>query len=827
MASSHDSTMAATTMTTTTATAAATAPTSATFGHPCAAVGLNAPCLSEAERREAQSRLHREAADSARRRPEAATLDRIFTGGYDAPLPFEVERADSYTDDELNDLLGMAFAEWRIPPDRDGDFMAWACERFAVDPHAQIDLGAVAERARDSIHRVSYLMSLFAVRGRINCHNEVNIQCSNVFFRIFESIQYAYYGVESRARVINARDDNLNVAASLDSTIFRLTTMSLTDLKPNESLVLFLLRQLAVHGYRRYKGCCYEQILIEGPTPPRELDALKAEAAAAGRPLPPGAEKTKYETHAWRQVCNIEQFVYKVTKKEVHWEQWRNLNANGAAKHAVATLEKCSDIEFPDLVPDRRVFAFTTGLYDCYTLAYTPYVDPATGARNHIDRHTVACKFFDMPFPEQFADVADDWYADIATPRFQQVLDYQELGAPHERDDVCKWLYVMIGRMLYDVNEIDQWQVMPFIKGIAGSGKSTIIKVIQGFYPKADVATLSANCQEKFALESLLDCLIFVCSEVREDFGLSQGDLQSMISGEDVAANRKFKLVETRTWKAPGFFVGNQTGGWVDAQGSMTRRFIMWEFLRKVKDTANGKKVDPRLSDKIAKEMPLLLLKCNLAYRHACAEYADRDIWDVLPAYFVNTQRRLKAQINPLVGFLTDPETVEFGPDRYIYLKEFQRHYKEWLVRNNFGRPPKFVPDHYESVFEEYCVTVAAGPRGWDGEQVTGQWVVGVGLMTEPRHDTDSVPLPAVAPLGGTGVTTTTEVSFLPTASSSSSSSSSWGAADGLDDGATGAAYGLDDRCAMDDNGTVAGADAADMMIEDAATSNNAHPLLP
>jgi hypothetical protein len=690
-------------------------------------------------------RLQREAADSARHRPEATTLDRIFTGGYDAPLPIEVERSQSYTDDELHDLLCMAFSEWRIPPDRDGDFMAWACERFGIDPHVSIDLGTIAARAREAIHRVSYLMSLFAMRDRINRHTEVNIQCSNVFFRIFESIQYAYYGVESRARVINARDDNLNVAASLDSAIFRFSTMNLEDVKPNVSLVLFLLRQLSTHGYRRYKGCCYEQVLVEGPTPPAELATLAAEAAAAGRALPEAAAQTKYETHAWRQVCTIEQFIYRVTKKEVHWEQYCNLNANGAAKHAVESLEKSSDVEFPNLVPDRRVFSFATGIYDCYTMTYTPYIDPATGARNHISRDVVACKYFDLPFPERFADVVDDWYYQIPTPYFQQVLDYQELGAPDERDDVCKWLYVMIGRMLYDVNEIDKWQVMPFIKGIAGSGKSTIIRVIQAFYSKADVAVLSANCQEKFALESLLDCLVFVCSEVREDFRLSQGELQSMISGEDLAVNRKFKLVETRTWKAPGFFVGNQTGGWVDAQGSMTRRFVMWEFLRRVKDSANGKKVDPKLFDKIVHEMPLLLLKCNLAYRHACAEYADEDIWDVLPEYFKNTQRRLKAQINPLVGFLSDPETIEFGPDRYIYLKEFQRHYKDWLARNNFGRPPKFVPDHYESVFEEYSVAVAAGKRSWDGEAVTGQWIVGIGLVSDVRHDTDST-APGAAP---------------------------------------------------------------------------------
>lgn len=711
--------------------------------------------LTDADRHEAQSRLQRDVADSARHRPEATTLDRIFTGGYDSPLPIEVERAQSYTDDELHDLLWMAFNEWRIPPDRDGDFMAWAYQRFGVDPHAAVDLPTVSARARDAIHRVSYLMSLFAMRDRINRRTEANIQCSNVFFRIFESIQYTYYVMEGRARVINARDDSLNVADSLDSAIFRFSTMKLDDLKPNVSLVIFLLRQLSTHGYRRYKGCCYEQVLVEGPTPPSELAVFEAEAAAAGRPLPAAARTTKYETHAWRQVCTIKQFMYKVARKETHWEQYCNLNANGAAKHAVTALEECSDIEFPDLVPDRRVFAFTTGIYDCYTMAYTPYVDPATGARNHIDRHVVACKYFNMPFPEAYADVADDWYADIATPYFQQVLDYQELGAPgEERVAVCKWLYVMIGRMLYDVNELDQWQVMPFIKGIAGSGKSTIVKVIQDLYPKADVAVLSANCQETFALESLLDCLVFVCSEVREDFRLSQGELQSMISGEDVAVNRKFKLVETRTWKAPGFFVGNQTGGWLDAQGSMTRRFVMWEFLRKVKDSVKGKRVDPNLSKKIAQEMPLLLLKCNLAYRHACAGYADRDIWDVLPTYFADTQRRLKAQINPLVGFLTDTEAVQFGADRYIHLKEFNKHYKDWLALHNFGRPPKFVPDHYESVFEEYSVSICGGKRIWDGEPITGQWVVGVGLASEPRHDTESVSLPSVGPSPSSSSTT-------------------------------------------------------------------------
>lgn len=704
--------------------------------------------LPDETRQRAQSRLQWDAIECARARPEATTLDRIFTSGYDSASPVEIDRARAYTDDELTDLLKMAYHEWRMPPERDAESVQWACERFGVDSHARIDLATVAARARDAVKRVSYLMALFAMRGRISKTSEFNIQCSELFFRIFETIQFAYYGVESRARIVNARDDGLATAGSLDSVMFRFATMDLGEvLKPNESLVLFLLRQLAAHGYRRYKGHCYEQVLVEGPAPPSEIEATRAAAERGGHDVPPlDAMTTKYDTHAWRQVCSIKAFIYRVTRKEVYWEQWRNLQSSGAAKHAVEALENCTDTEFPDLVPDRHVFAFRTGIYDCMSMTYTPYIDPETRERNHIDPRLVACKYFNMDFPETYADVLDDWYSDIPTPHFQQVLDYQELGAPgRERTDVCKWLYVMIGRMLYDVGEMDQWQVMAFIKGIAGSGKSTIIKVIQDLYAKADVAVLSANCQEKFALESLLDCLAFVCSEVREDFRLSQGELQSMISGEDVAINRKFKTVETRTWKAPGFFVGNQTGNWIDAQGSMTRRFVMWEFLRKVKDSAHNKTVDPNLGRKIAREMPLLLLKCNLAYRHACNEFGDRDIWDVLPKYFTATQLRLKAQINPLVGFLSDPDSIVTGPKRYVLLKEFRRLYKDWLAHNNFGRPPKFVPDHYESVFEEYGLTIETGKRGWSGESVTAQWVVGAAIVAEPCFDTDSAQPPVDA----------------------------------------------------------------------------------
>ena len=46
------------------------------------------------------------------------------------------------------------------------------------------------------------------------------------------------------------------------------------------------------------------------------------------------------------------------------------------------------------------------------------------------------------------------------------------------------WMYIFIGRMIYWLNEIDCWQVIPFIKGTAGSGKSTLLSVVSAAKPK-------------------------------------------------------------------------------------------------------------------------------------------------------------------------------------------------------------------------------------------------------------------------------------------------------------------------------------------------------
>ena len=70
----------------------------------------------------------------------------------------------------------------------------------------------------------------------------------------------------------------------------------------------------------------------------------------------------------------------------------------------------------------------------------------------------IACKYFDKVF-DDYSHV-DNW-EDIPTPNFDRVLQYQNF-----EPEVCKWAYVMGGRLCFDVGELDKWQIIPFFKGL-------------------------------------------------------------------------------------------------------------------------------------------------------------------------------------------------------------------------------------------------------------------------------------------------------------------------------------------------------------------------
>lgn len=86
------------------------------------------------------------------------------------------------------------------------------------------------------------------------------------------------------------------------------------------------------------------------------------------------------------------------------------------------------------------------------------------------------------------------WW-DIPTPTLSTIFNDQDIPI-----DAQKVAFAMIGRLLYDTGEMDKWEVILWILGRAGTGKSTLCKIAQLFYQQDDVAILSNNIEEQFGL---------------------------------------------------------------------------------------------------------------------------------------------------------------------------------------------------------------------------------------------------------------------------------------------------------------------------------------
>jgi hypothetical protein len=461
-----------------------------------------------------------------------------------------------------------------------------------------------------------------------------------------------------------------------------------------QSLLLYLLDKAQEFGYYKYQGDVYRQIL----TP-------------EGR-----------KTYAWEMVYPIKDFVYAVTDKETNEDQWKNLtHGKGNATSASEYLASCRDIQFPELVKDRSVFAFKNGLYFAKLDKFWEYSSPTPPPAGVV----AAAKYFDKDC-STFDDV-QDWY-DIPTPNLQKILDYQEFP-----EDVCRWMYIFLGRLLYSVGELDGWQVIPFCKGQASSGKSTILlKVAKNFYDKEDVGILSNNIEKKFGISAFYEKYLFVAPEIKGDLQLEQAEFQSIVSGEDMQVAIKHSTARSVMWKTPGILAGNEVPGWTDNSGSITRRVVIWEFINSVE---NG---EMDLGTKLSNEMAAILVKCNKAYLEAINMVGQDNIWQHLPSYFAQQRMQLLACTNVLVNFLKS-DSVVLGADKYIPEDLFKQALTNYCLQNNLQKP-KYTKEFMYYPFRQFRLQEEfQTERMYNGSLYTKKWILGVDVRDSGNNGSSIV----------------------------------------------------------------------------------------
>ena len=457
---------------------------------------------------------------------------------------------------------------------------------------------------------------------------------------------------------------------------------------PFQMCLLHSLDQTYKSGYRRYKGQCCEEIkTIEG-----------------------------HRTRAWQTKFTIEQFVYSLAQKDDDFTMWKNFTSRGNVyRDVVDNMSKCTDAQFPEITKRRHVWSFKNGVFvgkewipdrgvhDC---CFYPYESKEFRC---LDPTIIACKYFDQQF-DDFSHV--ERWQDIPTPFFDSVLKYQQFDK-----DVCDWAYVMGGRLCYDVGEMDAWQVIPFFKGIARSGKSTLItKVFKKFYENEDVGTLSNNIEKKFGLSAIKDSFMFIAPEVKGDLALEQAEFQSMVSGEDVSVAVKNKTAVSIEWNVPGVLGGNEVPNWKDNSGSVLRRILTWNFSKQVRDA------DPQLDEKLHKELPIILLKCIRGYLDYSNKYKKKDIWRVVPEYFMKVQKQVAMVASSLHNFM-ESTLVKYENDLFVPQKLFVQVFNQHCQANNLGRH-KFTQDFYAGPFSSRDIEVREEVVTYNGRTYPKQPVI-------------------------------------------------------------------------------------------------------
>lgn len=463
-------------------------------------------------------------------------------------------------------------------------------------------------------------------------------------------------------------------------------------------VLLYIVEQAHKRGFARYGDFCYEQHV---------LPAHRANDAGQSTTAP------SIYTGFWKQTHEIKDFIFEMCDRWEHEWMWRLMNSQGSGKfmdRMLTYFQGSQDTAFPklDRKKMRAVYSFRDGVYVAKDDRFYLYGEVPIG--------TSSCRFIDLRF------LADDWeggrvpiratdddvarvhdpedaefafhhlpWNELATPKLETILTSQHLS-----EEVRAWVYVFLGRLLYATGKKDRWQVMLYLQGVAGSGKSTLGLLVKMFFDASDVGVLSNNAQTQFALADLYTKLIVLCFEVKHNFRLDQAELQSMISGEQLSLARKCKTAITMEWDIPLFFVGNEPPPVENASGSISRRMVRIKFDHKPQNS------DPNLLSDLKKELPRIILKCNQAYLSAVHCFGKKDIWDVLPEYFKEQQTAMKESTSPLVTYLNQCAELEYDPSYYVTLDDMGKHFREYLKTSGW-RSTQWREELWQTAFQERC----------------------------------------------------------------------------------------------------------------------------
>lgn len=518
---------------------------------------------------------------------------------------------------------------------------------------------------------------------------------------------------------------------NLTSAERRINMVSDTNLKPHQVVENWLLDQLSDRGYRHHKGYCYERKMLQGPG-------------------------NKFSM-AWDRKVKLKTFIQKQIKIENNYAVYKHYTSHASytmnATLARFLTQDSDQTRFPALDPNRHIYSYKNGFYHTEYIAYFPYDDPSKwplifkNAQKRMLPHDpraadwlcpslsdTCLKHYDLEFEHgqiinEAEHLRDIPLNSFLTPDLDNILNYQGLS-----EETIDNVYSLLGRLFYDIKHHDDMQLLLVFKGVAGSGKSSVINFIAECFDEEAMGTINSNTNDRFSLAHLADCDVCACSELKADLQFNQAVLQQCVSGERTTVEGKGKDLFSQKWRAPFIMAGNELPRWRDASGSMARRLALILFNRRVIHQDEG------LFESMKKSIAHAIPKMTIMYRLMVIRSEKKGFWSPLSdgstiasKQMLATRNEILAELQPLVNHITRSGKYELTnmdeslqrDDTYITESVFLDNFRNWCHSTNI-KMPTWNGDTYNTVFEDYGIEKRIATLDYDGSLINGYFLFGI-----------------------------------------------------------------------------------------------------
>lgn len=405
------------------------------------------------------------------------------------------------------------------------------------------------------------------------------------------------------------------------------------------------------------------------------------------------------KNHASR-MQTLEEWMNKVLDRTVHYDLWAKFVSNYTAhlKNCGKYLRDTYDSSLKWVTRDPMWYSYRNGLYNIKTNEFVAYGSADSSALHQV----CSANFVDTDFLPAWTSMPVE---DLDVPGYDEIIQCQGYSP-----EMRMWLDTFFGRLFFPINAMDKWEKLMIITGWAATGKSTIAKAIAHLIGEVNVGYIASNCEEQWALASVYSKSIWMCLELKAGFRLPTGVMQSMVSGETVVINEKFKTAFALVWSLQGLLVGNElpTAWSTDVAGALARRVLPFPF-----EVAPAHQ-DSSIATRLMQNMGKMLVRITRQYNETVSVHGDMDINSILPTELKEAMEDFRKKSAPIMQFLDDNSTFTKAPEELRKLIQWELIVGQGLNPKTFGmskQDVKILQDHYDTMFVYNKQTKTWHPR--------------------------------------------------------------------------------------------------------------------